>query len=192
MFNKSVTGDRGPYFRTISGIEFYPFDPRPEEITIEDIAHSLAMQCRFGGHVVRHYSIAEHSLRGSYYCRTPELALRFLMHDATEAYCVDLPRPLKRKGLFGYLYRRIEKRIERAICERFALEGLSEPIIKLIDARMLETEKRDLRRVRGVPDSVFPPFTDNITNPQVTPQQACDLFLRRFNTLREIKSEVIN
>lgn len=32
-----------------SGILFAPFDPRPEDIRIEDVAHGLASINRFGG-----------------------------------------------------------------------------------------------------------------------------------------------
>lgn len=38
---------------TASGRRYWPADPRAEDICIEDIAHALAHQCRFGGHVSR-------------------------------------------------------------------------------------------------------------------------------------------
>lgn len=41
---------KGDWLQVYTGGNFYPFDPRPEEIHIEDIAHSLALQSRFGGH----------------------------------------------------------------------------------------------------------------------------------------------
>ena len=36
----------GDWIQTYTGKCFYPLDPRPEEIDIMDIAHSLSMTCR--------------------------------------------------------------------------------------------------------------------------------------------------
>lgn len=179
---------KGNYFRTYTGVEFYPLDPRPEDVRIEDIAHSLSLQCRFGGHIVRHYSVAEHCWRGSFYFPEPKRALRFLMHDSPEAYCIDLPRPLKRgTGLFGWLYRRIEKRIETAICLRFNIFNLGTPDIKAIDNRMLTTEKRDLR-IAAVSNwetdaAEYPPLDERIE--PVSPAAAEYLFITRFHDLQK-------
>src|ERR1700677_3623058 len=57
---------RGPWIQTCTGRAFYPSDPRPEYIDINDVAHALSMQCRFTGHVKKFYSVAEHSLRVSW------------------------------------------------------------------------------------------------------------------------------
>lgn len=46
----AVNADRGSWIQTYKGIDFYPFDPRPEDVDIEDIAHALSLQCR-GVHV---------------------------------------------------------------------------------------------------------------------------------------------
>ena len=52
----------GDWIATFTGRQAYPMDLRPSEITIEDIAHSLSMQCRYTGHCLRFYSVAEHSV----------------------------------------------------------------------------------------------------------------------------------
>jgi hypothetical protein len=52
----------GDWIKTFSGINFYPMDPRPEDIRIEDIAHALSNQCRFSGHVAVFHSVAQHSI----------------------------------------------------------------------------------------------------------------------------------
>jgi 5'-deoxynucleotidase YfbR-like HD superfamily hydrolase len=109
--------------QTFTGIFFDPFAPDPALIRIEDIAHSLSLQCRFTGHVRRHWSIAQHSLLVADLC-PPEHKLWGLLHDATEAYLVDLPRPIKKHPAMAE-YRRIESDLERVIAERF---GLSLPI----------------------------------------------------------------
>ncbi|MFC4230551.1 hypothetical protein ACFOW1_01525 [Parasediminibacterium paludis] len=47
--------------RTYTGLYMNVFDPTPEMICIEDIAHALSHQCRFSGHTKQFYSVAQHS-----------------------------------------------------------------------------------------------------------------------------------
>ena len=57
-----------------------PLNLSSSDIDIEDIAHSLALQCRYGGHVKFHYSVAQHSVILSY--NVPKwLAFPALMHS---------------------------------------------------------------------------------------------------------------
>ena len=86
---------KGDWIQTFTGRAFYVLDPRPEDVDIEDIAHALSMQCRFAGHCREFYSVAQHSVTASWLV-PPEDALWGLLHDAAEAYVVDLPRPIKR------------------------------------------------------------------------------------------------
>ena len=109
---------QGDWMQTFTGRQFWPLDPRPEEIDPVDVAHALGYQCRYGGHTRRYYSVAEHCILMSLTMPTPELALAALLHDATEAYVVDVPRPLKRH-LAGYA--EIEDRVALAIVARFGL-----------------------------------------------------------------------
>ena len=105
------------FIGTFSGLRFWPLNPNPEKILIEDVAHSLAHQCRFGGHVWRFYSVAEHSVHVSNLYPSEDV-LWGLLHDASEAYLVDLPRPLKLLPEFA-LYREAERRLQRAVAVRF-------------------------------------------------------------------------
>lgn len=130
---------RGDWFTTFSGITFYPLDPRPEEIEIEDIAHALAHICRYGGHCSKFYSVAQHSVLVSLIVPA-HLALLGLMHDATEAYCGDMIRPLK-DGCPDY--RRVEDSLWSAVRVRFDLPEMT-PEIKYADLVALSTERRDL------------------------------------------------
>jgi hypothetical protein len=47
------------WIQTASGRKFPLFDIDAEAICIEDIAHALSMLCRFNGHCLRFYSVAE-------------------------------------------------------------------------------------------------------------------------------------
>lgn len=138
----------GDWMQTYTGKRFYPFDPRACEIDIVDIGHALANLCRFGGHCREFYSVAEHSVRVSREC-APEDALWGLLHDASEAYLCDLPRPIKRSAeLRGYSL--VEKDVQRAVHIRFGL--LREPVawemfpssVYRADEVLLATEARDL------------------------------------------------
>lgn len=135
---------RGDWMQTNSGRRFYPQDPRPEEIDAGDIAHALSLLCRYGGHVDRFYSVAEHCVLMSE-AIAPEFALTALLHDATEAYVVDVPRPVKR-----YLpeYAVLEQKVWSAITTRFGLPayiGLP-PEVKEVDNRILLNERATLLR----------------------------------------------
>jgi hypothetical protein len=129
---------KGDWKQTVSGRQFWPLDPRPNEVFIEDIAHALAMQCRFGGHCLRFYSVAEHSVLLSRSAE-PSLKLWALMHDAAEAYVIDVPRPLKR-SLPGY--KEAEDAVMRAICVRFKLHLGMPPAVKRLDERILSDEQQ--------------------------------------------------
>jgi len=92
--------------------------PNAEDIDIEDIAQALSRICRFAGMTRDFYSVAEHSVHISRRV-PPEVALAALLHDASEAYLGDLTRPLK-----AVLpdYKRIERRVERAVEEAFGVD----------------------------------------------------------------------
>jgi hypothetical protein len=140
----AVVGRVGDWFQTYSGVEFYIYDPRPEDIHVQDIAHALAMQCRFNGHCRSFYSVAEHSVRVAMLLideETDAVAFWGLMHDASEAYCGDMVRPMKR-GMPEF--RAVEAKLTAAICTRFRLDPIEPPAVKVADNRLLATERRDL------------------------------------------------
>lgn len=136
-----ITPDRpGDWMQTASGGRFWPIDPQPHEIDINDIAHALSNLCRFGGHCQRFYSVAEHSVYVSMHVPR-EHALQALLHDASEAYCVDIPRPLKR-FIPGYV--EIEERIWSVIAQRFGVPVTMHPEVKAADMALCVTEARQI------------------------------------------------
>lgn len=133
---------RGDWMQTYTGRQFFPLDPRADEIDRLDIAHALSLLCRYGGHVDRFYSVAEHCVLMSY-AVAPENALAALLHDATEAYVCDVPRPLKR-SLPGY--QEIEDAVWHAIVEHFGIDYNLPAEVKEADNRILLTERAALMR----------------------------------------------
>ena len=133
----------GDWIQTYSGIQFWPLDPRPEEVWLKDIAHALSNQCRFAGHCLSFYSVAQHAILVSRSV-PKEYAIWGLLHDAAEAYLVDLPRPIKNHSTLGNHYRRAEEYLMRTICTRFGLPVEEPWSVRIADNRVLMTEKRDL------------------------------------------------
>lgn len=84
---------------TFTGHHVDPFHPDPKEITLRDICHALSLLCRGGGHVKTFYSVGQHVLACGDEARAREAGKRVelgcLLHDASEAYMVDLPTPIK-------------------------------------------------------------------------------------------------
>lgn len=145
--NRHVTYDndpRGNWMETVSGQRFYPLDPREDEIHIEDISHALAHICRFGGHVRRFYTVAEHCVLMADAALDAgfgeDTVKHMLLHDATEAYVGDMVRPLKRAIPH---YEAIEDNLWDVIVTRFdlAAPGLTKPVVKEYDNRILLDER---------------------------------------------------
>lgn len=130
------------WIQTFTGKRFYPFNPNPADIDIVDIAAALSKTCRFGGHTLKWYSVAEHCVHVANHA-LPEHKLAALLHDASEAYLVDVPRPIK--PLIANYYS-IEEKIERTIFERFGIEYPFPAAVKLIDNRILSDERAQVMR----------------------------------------------
>jgi hypothetical protein len=126
---------------TYGGGTIEPLNPDPADIDIRAIAHSLAQQCRWTGHTLRFYSVAEHCVLASRITKT----LDCLLHDASEAYLSDLARPVKQAPGLGEVYLEAEFKLEQAIAERF---GLAPPPmsreVKAADEAMLKREAHQL------------------------------------------------
>lgn len=133
---------RGPYITTFSGKRFFPLDVKAKDIDINDIAHALSLQCRFSGHVRHHYSVAQHSLYVADLV-PDEFKLEALLHDASEAYLVDVPSPIKQITDFSR-YRSIEKATQDVIYEKYGITKRHKDVIKEADLLMLATEARQL------------------------------------------------
>lgn len=139
--NAPVRERLGDWMQLTHGGQFWPMDPRADEIFIEDIAHSLAMQCRYAGHCLSFYSVAEHSVLMAQWFKAQgmaEYALTALLHDAPETYLVDVPRPVK-PFLPGY--KEAEQRVWLAVAERFRLNPIISAHVHDADNRILHDER---------------------------------------------------
>lgn len=104
---------------TFTGLRFFPLDPSPDQICIQDIAHHLSLIARFTGATATAYSVAQHSVLVSELCEAEDASWG-LMHDAAEAYYTDLNTPVKHTDeLEGY--RKLEQRGMDVVCDRYAL-----------------------------------------------------------------------
>ena len=125
-----------PVIRTRSGKFINVFNPNPDDIVIEDIAHCLSMQCRFGGHLPVFYSVAQHSVMCSLMV-PEEYALEALLHDASEAYLLDMPSPIKH-GLTNY--KDVETALQKVIAAKFGIPLIMSDIVKAADNQCLLME----------------------------------------------------
>jgi len=131
---------KGDWMQTYTGRQFWPLDPRADEVHIEDIAHALSMQCRYAGHCKRFYSVAEHSVHLARHV-SPANALWALLHDASEAYLVDVPRPVK-PYLAGY--KDAEAKVMAAVCERFGLPHKMPAEVHWADTAIIGDERANM------------------------------------------------
>lgn len=170
-------GRRGDWMQTATGRQFWPLDPRADEIHILDIAAHLSKICRYNGACDWHYSVAQHSVYVSH--QVPrEHALAGLLHDAPEAYCCDIHRPLK-GALAGYAA--IELGIWQAVAERFGLPAALPESVHEADNAVLLAERSQIMRP-GLPWSVRGTPAQIRISPWST-DQAREAFLSRFEAL---------
>ena len=179
---------------TASGRDFLPMHIMPDEVRITDIAHALSLICRFGGHTVEHYSVAQHSLLVQRILddmnASPEVQLAGLMHDAHEAYIGDMPTPIK--AVIGYDWFCLEQQASQAVQSAFGLARISneyKTLIKTADLVALATERRDLMRFDAncnfawdILDGVSP-FHEPATTGSWSPQWWQSMFLDQFMEL---------
>ncbi|MBL5899964.1 HD family hydrolase [Lelliottia amnigena] len=169
------------FITTHTGKHFNYLDMREEQVDIEDIAVSLSNLCRFTGHLPEFYSVAQHAVLCSQIVPA-EFAFEALMHDATEAYCQDIPAPLKR---LLPDYQRIENTVDALIRQKFALPETMSDAVKYADLVMLATERQDLELDDGTPWPMLEgiPPSEIVTVIPLKPGQAYGLFMNRFNEL---------
>ena len=169
------------YIQTLSGKKFNYLTATIDDIDVEDIATALSNICRFAGHLPEFYSVAQHSVLVSQIV-PPEFAFEALMHDAAEAYCQDIPTPLK--ALLPD-YQRMETYVDGLIRFKFGISLEQAAVVKYADLTMLATERRDLEIDDGSKWEILEgiPCSDLVQVIPLRPGQAYGLFMNRFNEL---------
>ncbi len=104
--------------RTYTGKYIDVFNPDPEAIVIEDIAHALSLTCRWAGHLNKFYSVAQHSVLVCWHVPY-ENKLEALLHDASEAYINDIPSPAKKRLPD---YKLLEDNLMSVIAQKFGFK----------------------------------------------------------------------
>lgn len=176
----------GDWMQTYTGRQFWPIDPRPEEIDVADIAHSLSLQCRYAGHCLRFYSVAEHSVHVARYVSAAN-AMWGLLHDAPEAYLVDVPRPVKRSLP---QYAAIESQLMATVSRRFKLLPIwtMPEEVKDADNRILLDERaqnlKSTDHVWGSAQAAESAGPLGVTIECWSPERAEQEFLAEFERLR--------
>lgn len=178
MASERADLSRTRWIQTYSGARFRLDDLAGNEYRLRDIAHALANLCRYAGHCRDFYSVAQHSVLVSRVCDQGDAAWG-LLHDASEAYLLDVPSPLKRMpGMEGY--RLLERQVQLAVCDWFALPLDMPPSVHEADLRLLVTERRDLMGGGELwdPDlDRYEPLRSRIR--PLPPREAEELFLGR-------------
>lgn len=173
---------------TSTGKWFDILKPDPALIDLRDIASALSKLCRFGGHCRQFYSVAEHSILMAKMMRQQNgndsvLSRWALLHDASEAYVVDIPRPAKRQ-LTEYMV--IEDAIQRAVAVRFDLPWPIPQAVHEADHGILSLELRAYMPEQ--PEHALPPLPmsrliDELPTETLSPQIAERAFLDEANSL---------
>lgn len=172
---------RGNFVTTYSGVKFFIDKCNIQDVPIEDIAHALSMNCRFNGHLERFYSVAEHSVILSYHVPL-EYRMTALLHDVSEAFVPDMPRPFKAQitGFDTY-----EEKIMRSVADHYGTYYPLPDVVQYVDKNIVRDEAENLYR--------NPPcwleFYDSVVSPvwfqdAHSPAEAKRWFLDRFYYLQ--------
>jgi 5'-deoxynucleotidase YfbR-like HD superfamily hydrolase len=136
-----------PWIQTNSAVKFFPFEPQPEDIRLEDVAHALSRLCRFTGHVEHFYPVSAHcvAVLTVVSSLTDDLNTRkwALLHDTAEAFIGDMSAPIKSHPSMEP-FRRLEAKVMEAVATRFGLEGPEPELVKKVDTIICRLEAEAL------------------------------------------------
>lgn len=137
---------------TYTGKMVDPFDLKPDDVDLEDIAHSLSLMNRYTGHTTFPYSVAQHSILLSE-AVPPRLAQVALLHDASEAYLVDVPYPIKQRLPD---FQDLEHRIQITILTKYGIDPNLLDELHIYDRAICVDEMRHL--MDHVPENMPKPL----------------------------------
>ena len=180
---------------TVSGEKVDLLNPNLGSINIVDIATGLAKVSRFSGQIDRPYSVAEHSIcvAKTVYEKTedPVIALQGLLHDASEAYMGDTPKPVK--NLVQPLWGDIETAIMNAVYYKWDIPRQMNYAVREADARWCLTEKLQLQpngpSWDNTPWATVEPYSDTL-HPAPSTGAVLLRFLLAFDLYTSLRRDV--
>lgn len=176
------------WIQTYTGRKFHYYDPHPDQLHIDDIAHALSNNCRFNGHTREFYSVAQHSVIVAELVELidPEHAACGLMHDAPEAVVSDVPKPFKES--ISHAFGPVEDAVWKTVAEKYGLPPEMPKAVKTADFQALLLEKSQLLPVHvewpGVTEEMYLSLPKYVIEP-VGPDESKAMFMDKFNELIE-------
>lgn len=175
---------------TYTGKTIDPLDVSENDIELRDIAHALSLLCRASGQFKHFYSVAQHSINcmREAYARgfSQRVCFLCLLHDASEAYIVDVPRPIK-ELLPKYI--EIEAKFQEAVFKRFSLCPVSESekrMVSMVDDAVLWYEFRNIHTIPLCFDK-RPNLASRPDVSEKTPESVEQMFLREAEAFIRLK-----
>ena len=172
---------------TYTGAHFAPTEPDEKEIRIQDIAHALSLLCRGNGHVQQFFSVGQHCLHCAREAQArgfgTRVAMACLLHDASEAYLSDVPRPFKASLPE---YRVLENGLLNLIYRKYlgsSLNGMEEKQVKQIDDDMLYYDLKGL--LNDEPKRQKPEMKSRFGYEVLPFEQVEEEYLRMFEELKK-------
>lgn len=192
----------GGWLQDITGHEWDPLNPRPEDIRFDAICVGGAREGRYSNQSPQLYPVAVHEVLVSQVVETEArhrgwasddvmlAARQGLLHDGSESITHDLPRGIKNHPTMEG-FRSLEDRIQECVYEAFGVKPTlySSALVKEVDDRLIVDEvfalmpkpesymeRRRKRRQTDVGYGVMIPFVE-------TWEEAARLWAKRFDEL---------
>ena len=124
---------------TVNGKNIDPFMFKAGDMTLSEVAHSLACQNRFFGHAAWPISIAVHAVNVSLLCEGTGFEMQALHHDDSEAVLGDINKWLKESTAFES-YRDLESQIQFQFYKHFKCPVEMADCVKDADRLMVRAE----------------------------------------------------
>lgn len=172
---------------THSGQQVDIESPQADTLRIEDIAHALSFLCRGSGQANFFFSVARHCV----YCAeeaqargfSREVVLACLLHDASEAYMTDVPKPIKDNLIPQY------RQYEDALLDRIYEKFIGRPLtsdelsqVALIDCVLLQYDLKYLLNM----EVELPPIHIDLKYEYIPFEEARDAYLAAFRRLTSV------
>ena len=170
------------YITTYTGKHFDPTRPDAALFDVRDIAHALSLTCRGNGHVKTFFSVGQHCINCALEAEargcSGRVVLACLLHDASETYMSDVPRPFKH-ALPEYV--EAEEKLLDMIYEHFlgsALNLEEQKQVKAIDDDMLYYDLKVL--LHEAPEVPAPALEINLDYTVVPFSQVEETYLKLY------------